>query len=103
MVGTGKGAQHGILIKGGEPLESACKVGAVVFDKTGTLYKGKPAVTDTVLLSELDEDELITISASLEKSSEHLLAEAIYEYAKEEKIPLKDCANFKAIPGKCDR
>ncbi len=100
MVGTGKGAQHGILIKGGEPLESACKVGAVVFDKTGTLTKGKPAVTDTVLLSELDEDELITISASLEKSSEHPLAEAIYEYAKEEKIPLKDCANFKAIPGK---
>ncbi|OGG04866.1 copper-translocating P-type ATPase [Candidatus Gottesmanbacteria bacterium RBG_16_52_11] len=100
MVGTGKGAQQGILIKGGEPLESACKVGAVVFDKTGTLTQGKPSVTDTVSLSELDEDDLIMISASLEKSSEHPLAEAIYEYSKEENIPVKDITNFKAIPGK---
>lgn len=100
MVGTGKGAQQGILIKGGEPLEAACKVRAVVFDKTGTLTRGKPAVTDTVSLSELDEDDLITISASLEKSSEHPLAEAIYEYSKEENIPVKDITNFKAIPGK---
>ena len=100
MVGTGKGAQQGILIKGGEPLESACKVGAVVFDKTGTLTQGKPVVTDTVTLSEMDEDDLIMISASLEKSSEHPLAEAIYEYSKEEQIVLKEIENFKAIPGK---
>jgi Cu+-exporting ATPase len=100
MVGTGKGAQQGILIKGGEPLESACKVGAVVFDKTGTLTRGKPVVTDTTSLSELDEDDIVAISASLEKSSEHPLAEAIYEYSKEENIPIKEISNFKAIPGK---
>ena len=100
MVGTGKGAQHGILIKGGEPLEAACKVGAVVFDKTGTLTKGKPEVTDTVSFGQLDEDDVLTLSASLEKSSEHPLAEAIYEYAKEEQIPFKDVTDFKAIPGK---
>ncbi len=100
MVGTGKGAQHGILIKGGEPLEGACKVNAVVFDKTGTLTKGKPEVTDTVSLSELDEDDVLQISASLEKSSEHPLAEAIYEYSKEESIPVKEVTNFSAVPGK---
>jgi len=100
MVGTGKGAQHGILIKGGEPLEAACKVGAVVFDKTGTLTKGKPVVTDTVSFGELDEDDVLTLSASLEKSSEHPLAEAIYEYAKEEQVLFKDVSDFKAIPGK---
>jgi len=100
MVGTGKGAEYGILIKGGEPLESACKIGAVVFDKTGTLTRGKPAVTDTASLSEVNEDDVISISASLEKSSEHPLAEAIYEYSKEENIPIKDIANFRAIPGK---
>lgn len=100
MVGTGKGAQHGILIKGGEPLEGACKVNAVVFDKTGTLTKGKPEVTDTVSLSELDEDDVLQISASLEKSSEHPLAEAIYEYSKEERIPVKEVTNFSAVPGK---
>ncbi len=100
MVGTGKGAQQGILIKGGEPLEAACKINAVVFDKTGTLTKGKPEVTDTVSLSELDEDDVLAISASLEKSSEHPLAEAIYEYSKDEEIPLKEIANFSAVPGK---
>lgn len=100
MVGTGRGAQQGILIKGGEPLEAACKIRAVVFDKTGTLTQGKPVVTDTVSLSELDEDDIITISASLEKSSEHPLAEAIYEYSKEENISVTEIRNFKAIPGK---
>lgn len=100
MVGTGKGAQHGILIKGGEPLEGACKVNAVVFDKTGTLTKGKPEVTDIVTLSELDEDDVLEISASLEKSSEHLLAEAIYEYSKEEGVPVTEITNFNAVPGK---
>ncbi len=99
MVGTGKGAQHGILIKGGEPLESACKVKAVVFDKTGTLTNGKPVVTDAVSLCELDEDEVIAIAASLEKSSEHPLAEAIVSYAQEENITLSDVVEFKAIPG----
>ena len=100
MVGTGRGAEQGILIKGGEPLEAACKIKAVVFDKTGTLTQGKPVVTDTVSLGELDENDIIAIAASLEKSSEHPLAEAIYTYSKEENIPLKEIVRFKAIPGK---
>lgn len=99
MVGTGKGAEYGILVKGGEPLESACKINAIVFDKTGTLTKGKPAVTDIESLSSLDEDELLEITASIEKQSEHPLAEAIYTYAQEEEVKLQDAANFKAIPG----
>lgn len=99
MVGTGKGAEHGVLIKGGEPLEAACKIKAIVFDKTGTLTKGKPEVTDVVGLGLADEDELINISASLEKSSEHPLAEAIVKYAEEESINITEVNNFRAIPG----
>lgn len=99
MVGTGSGAENGILIKGGEPLEKACKINTIVFDKTGTITKGKPEVTDNQSFSELDEDELLTIAASLEKQSEHPLAEAIYNYAKEEGIPFRDVHGFKAIPG----
>jgi Cu+-exporting ATPase len=99
MVGTGKGAEHGMLIKGGEPLEAACKVNAIVFDKTGTLTKGKPVVTDTISFKELDEDEVLTIAASLEKQSEHPLAEAIYSYADEEGLALSSVEAFKAIPG----
>jgi len=99
MVGTGKGAENGMLIKGGEPLESACKINTIVFDKTGTLTKGKPEVTDTISLKELDEDEVITIAASLEKQSEHPLAEAIYQYADEEGLVLSLVEGFKAIPG----
>lgn len=100
MVGTGMGAQQGILIKGGEPLESACNINAVVFDKTGTITQGKPVVTDVISVSELDEDHVIAISASLEKSSEHPLAETIYGYSKEKKIPVKEITRFRAIPGK---
>ena len=99
MVGTGKGAEYGVLIKGGEPLEAACKVKAVVFDKTGTLTKGKPEVTDIVGAELSDENKIIGITASLEKLSEHPLAEAIVNYAKEEKIHLPEASNFKAIPG----
>lgn len=99
MVGTGKGAQQGILIKGGEPLEAASKINAIVFDKTGTLTQGKPEVTDTLSLSTQDEDDIIQISASLEKHSEHPLAEAIYNYAEEENIDLDEVREFKAIPG----
>jgi len=99
MVGTGIGAEYGMLIKGGEPLESACKIKAIVFDKTGTLTKGKPEVTDTISLKELDEDEILTIAASLEKQSEHPLAEAIYQYADEEGLTLGGIEGFKAIPG----
>ena len=99
MVGTGKGAEHGILIKGGEPLEAAEKIKAIVFDKTGTLTNGKPEVTDIISFSNTDEDDILQISASLEKSSEHPLAEAIYSYADEEGVKLDEVFDFKAIPG----
>lgn len=99
MVGTGKGAEHGILVKGGEPLEAANKINAIIFDKTGTITKGKPEVTDIESFRDLDEDEILAIAASLEKQSEHPLAEAIYKEAEDEKINLDEVKNFKAIPG----
>lgn len=99
MVGTGKGAEYGILIKGGEPLEAAEKIKAIVFDKTGTLTNGKPEVTDILSFSSADEDDILQISASLEKSSEHPLAEAIINYADEEGVDLDEVNDFKAIPG----
>lgn len=99
MVGTGKGAEHGILIKGGEPLEAANKINAIVFDKTGTLTKGKPEVTDVVSFGKEDEDDVLAIAASLEKQSEHPLAEAIYNYAEEENFAMSEVANFTAVPG----
>lgn len=99
MVGTGRGAQLGILIKGGEPLQAAGKINAIVFDKTGTLTKGKPEVTEVIGLGVTDEDLVAILAASLEKKSEHPLAEAILNYAAEEKLPIKSVENFKAIPG----
>ncbi len=99
MVGTGKGAEYGILIKGGEPLEAACHIKAVVFDKTGTLTKGKPEVTDVISFELGEESKILEISASLEKLSEHPLAEAIYTYAIEKSIKPEEVRNFSAIPG----
>jgi Cu+-exporting ATPase len=99
MVGTGKGASHGILIKGGEPLEAAEKIQVIVFDKTGTLTHGKPEVTDVQTFSDLDTDDILQISASIEASSEHPLAEAIYRHAQDEGFSLDEISNFKAIPG----
>lgn len=99
MVGTGKGAQYGVLIKGGEPLEKTSKIQAIIFDKTGTLTKGKPEVTDVVSVSDLDEEEILRLAASLEKTSEHPLAESICAYAQEENVSLKPVDGFKAIPG----
>jgi len=99
MVGTGKGAEYGILVKGGEALEAASNISAVIFDKTGTLTKGRPEVTDIVSFGSQDEDEILAIAASLEKLSEHPLAEAIYTYAGEENIDLAEVQNFSAIPG----
>jgi Cu+-exporting ATPase len=98
MVGTGKGAEHGILIKGGEPLQAACNVKAIVFDKTGTLTKGKPEVTD-VLQFGIGEEKLLRIAASLEKVSEHPLAEAIVNQANAKNISVVSVDNFRAIPG----
>lgn len=99
MVGTGKAAEHGILIKGGEPLEIACKINAIVFDKTGTLTNGKPEVTDVIALGAHDEDDVLQIAASMERESEHPLAEAIYHYAEEEGVKLQTIDGFEAIPG----
>ena len=99
MVGTGKGAEKGILIKGGDALETAHKLYAVVFDKTGTLTQGKPEVTDIISWSSIEERELLKLSASLEKNSEHPLAQAVVNKAKEKNIKLESIKSFKAIPG----
>ena len=100
MVGTGKGAEYGILVKGGEALEAASNISAVIFDKTGTLTNGKPEVTDVISSNSLDEDEIMAIAASLEKLSEHPLAEAICQYAQEEGIALEEVQNFNSITGR---
>jgi len=96
MVGSGKGAKAGILIKGGDALETAHKIKSVIFDKTGTITKGLPEVTDIIPL-ELSSKELLKITASIEKGSEHPLAEAIVNKAKG--LKLNNAKNFKAIPG----
>jgi len=98
MVATGKGAEQGILIRGGEPLEAANKIQAIVFDKTGTLTKGKPEVTDIITLKG-KEQEILRIAASMEQGSEHPLAESIVKYAKEKGLTLSGSESFKAIPG----
>jgi Cu+-exporting ATPase len=100
MVGTGKGAEYGVLVKGGEALEAASNISAVIFDKTGTLTKGKPEVTDIIALTSIDEDEVLAIAASLEKLSEHPLAEAICNHAEEENIDLEEVKNFNSITGR---
>ncbi len=98
MVATGKGAEYGILIRGGEPLEAANKINAIVFDKTGTLSKGKPEVTN-IIAFEGSEDEILKIAASLEQGSEHPLAESIVNHAKSKSIILSSTEAFTAIPG----
>lgn len=99
MVGTGKGAENGILIKGGEHLEMAYKINAIVLDKTGTITKGEPEVTDVVRLSDIDESELLRIAAITEKKSEHPLGVAIFEKGKNEFGSVSDPDKFEAIPG----
>ena len=99
MVGTGKGERNGILIKGGDILETAHKVKYIIFDKTGTITKGKPEVTDIIPLTKIAEKELLQIAASIEKPSEHPLAEAIVNKAINEKIKIIKVNNFKASPG----
>lgn len=98
MVGTGKGAEHGVLIKGGEALETTYKVGTIVFDKTGTLTEGKPKVTD-ILTYDMGEEEVLIYAASSEKGSEHPLGEAIVLEAENRKLDLKNIEDFNAIPG----
>lgn len=99
MVGTGKGAEHGILIKDAESLEIANKIKTVVFDKTGTLTKGKPEVTDIISLNKLKKDDILRFASSIEKGSEHSLAEAIVNYAEEHKVTFAPVTKFQAIAG----
>ncbi|MBI2665581.1 copper-translocating P-type ATPase [Candidatus Woesearchaeota archaeon] len=99
MVGTGKGAKEGILIKGGEALETAHKLKIVIFDKTGTITKGKPEVTD-IIPEGINEKGFLEIAGSIEKNSEHPLAEAIVNKAVQEKVSWQKVYHFKAIPGK---
>jgi Cu+-exporting ATPase len=99
MVGTGKGAENGILIKGGESLETAHKLDTIVFDKTGTLTKGEPEITDLVSINSHSEEEILKNAASAEKVSEHPLGEAIIKSAIEKKIELHDAKDFKTIEG----
>ncbi|HBM80341.1 MAG TPA: heavy metal translocating P-type ATPase [Clostridiaceae bacterium] len=99
MVGTGKGAEYGVLIKSGTALETAHKIQTIVFDKTGTITEGDPKVTDIVPAEGLNKDKLLQIAASAERGSEHPLGEAIVKGAQERGIEFKDTENFKAIPG----
>jgi Cu+-exporting ATPase len=110
VVGTGKGAENGILIRSGEALERAYKLDVIVLDKTGTLTRGKPEVTDIVLAQVApgengatvarNEDELLRLAASAERGSEHPLGEAIVEEAKSRRLRLADHSHFLAIPGR---
>ena len=97
IVGVGKGAQHGILIKNAESLQKINKITTVVFDKTGTITKGKPELVDYIGENRNDNLKLL---ASLEKLSEHPLAEAIINKAKEENISFEEVSEFKIIEGK---
>lgn len=99
MVGTGKGAENGILIKSGEALETAHSVDTVVMDKTGTITEGKPKVTD-VLTFDIDQNQLIEIASGLESGSEHPLAEAVMEYAGVKGIRPAKAENFEAVFGR---
>jgi Cu+-exporting ATPase len=99
MVGVGKGAENGILIKSGEALEIVHKLQAVVFDKTGTLTKGEPEVTDVVAIGVFSEKQLLEFAAIAEKNSEHPLGQAIVEKAKEQDLKVVDPDDFNAIPG----
>jgi Cu+-exporting ATPase len=99
MVGTGKGAENGILIRSAEALETAHKLDAIVLDKTGTITKGKPELTDVVAQEGLAEGELLRLAASVERTSEHPLAQAIVEGARARQVELTDASEFEAVPG----
>lgn len=101
MVGTGKGAENGVLIKSGQALETAHSVNAVVLDKTGTITEGRPVVTDVhTLLPEMPREALLALAAGLEQGSEHPLAAAVVQYAQEQGIKFETAENFKAVFGK---
>lgn len=100
MVGTGKGASNGILVKSAEALEVLHSIETVVLDKTGTITQGHPVVTDIMTASDISEIELLMIAASIEKPSEHPLAEAIVEHAETLQITTQEVSNFQAISGR---
>ena len=99
MVGIGKAAQSGILIRNGEALQTTAKITTMILDKTGTITAGKPTVTDVVTFNQCDSTEVLKLAASLESSSEHPLAEAIVNYAKNQNITLEKVSDFNAITG----
>jgi Cu+-exporting ATPase len=98
-VGIGKGAENGILIRSGDALQTAKQLDAIVLDKTGTITRGEPALTDVVALAGFDEGEVLRLAASLERGSEHPLGEAIVRGARERALALADAADFAAVPG----
>lgn len=99
MVGTGRGAELGILIRGGEPLERAYRLTTVIFDKTGTLTLGKPRITDVWAWEGWKEIQVLSYAAALEEKSEHPLAQAVVLAARQKKLKLPDVTEFQAVPG----
>ena len=99
MVGTGKGAEHGVLIRSAETLERSHKIRAVLLDKTGTLTQGEPKVTDIIALPSSSQEEILRLAASAEHGSEHPLGEAIVKAASEKKLEISPASDFDAIPG----
>jgi P-type Cu+ transporter len=100
MVGTGKGAENGVLIKGGESLETAHRLGAIILDKTGTITEGRPELTDVLPAPGVDGDELLRLVATAERSSEHPLGEAVVRGAEARGLRLSDAASFNSITGR---
>jgi Cu+-exporting ATPase len=100
MVGIGKGAENGVLIKGGEALETAYKINTIVFDKTGTITEGRPTVTDIITIDGSDDDSLLSIIASAEKSSEHPLGQAIVIDARDRGLELLSVDSFDSLTGR---
>jgi Cu+-exporting ATPase len=99
MVGVGKAAEHGILIRNGEALQKASQLDTIVLDKTGTVTKGQPELTDVIATESFSEDEALRLAASAERGSEHPLAEAIVQGAKNRELELADPESFNAVPG----
>ncbi len=100
VAAVAKAARHGVLIKGGAYLEAASRIKAVAFDKTGSITMGRPTVTDIILFSDMNEDGILCLAASIESRSEHVLANAILNKAKEREISLYEVNEFEAVPGK---
>ena len=100
MVGTGKGAENGILIKSGEALETTGKIQAIIFDKTGTITEGKPEITDIIILNGMEKQRFLQLAASAEKGSEHPLGEAVVKGAEKENLPMIPVTDFEALTGK---